>query len=195
MALRPRGLAEPLSSFCRKFGLVDDRGIIRGSEACRLLIFVHLFRRSPDRIRATVEAAVRANKPMMVGAMSKRLTMMFRTAETRRTGGDRRTNEEKGVVRVVLDDWLYQTLQGYEVQYRNESGMVDDMRLIADLMRSALTDRDLASITTLYTRRVDPLRRAIQQVETYAAGVLRKAIGQEQTSGGWLGARLAPMAG
>lgn len=179
MALRPRGLAEPLSTFCRRYGLVDDKGLIRGSEACRLLIFVYLFRRSADRVRQTVDAAVRANKPMMVGAMSKRLTMLFRTAESHRAGGDRRTNEEKGVVRVVLDDWLYQTLQGYEVQYRNAEGLVDDLKLVSDIMRASLVDRDLGTITQAYTRRVEPLRRGIQQIEAYAAGVLRRVIGEE----------------
>jgi len=30
-----------------------------------------------------------------------------------------------------------------------------------------------------YMRRVEPLRRGVQQIEAYAAGILRKVIGEE----------------
>lgn len=179
MHLRSRGIGDAFASFCRRYGMVDEKGTIRGAESVRLLMFTVLFRRNPNPVATAVDAAVRANKPMMLGAMFKRLQVMFRTAEHR---GKRavRSDEDRGYVRVVLDDWLYQSLQGFEVHYRQENGVVDDIGMIADILRDGLSDRNLSAIAEAYVRRVEPMRRAVREIEAYTTPILQRVVGQER---------------
>lgn len=181
MNLRPRGLSEPFSQFCRAYGFVDRaKGTIRGSEAGRFLLFVYLFKTASNRVQATVDAAVRANKLMIVGSTFKRLEMEFRTADNGiKSKGPKRSNEERGIVRVVLDDWLYGTLQGYERQYRNATGLVDDTRLITDILRASMQDPAVPEIASYYRQRVEPLRETMRQIEEFARPLLRRGMGQE----------------
>jgi hypothetical protein len=185
MPLRPRGLADPFSRFCRTYGFVDRaNGKIRGSEAGRFLLFVYLFKTSSNRVAATVDAAVRANKLMIVGSTFRRLEMEFKTADRGvQFKGPKRSNEDRGVLRIVLDDWLYGTLQGYERQYRNATGIVDDMRLITDILRASLGDPEIPTIVAYYRQRVEPLRETMRQIEEYARPLLRRGIGQEADIG------------
>jgi hypothetical protein len=185
MTLRPRGLSEPFSRFCRTYGFVDRAtGTIRGSEAGRFLLFTYLFKTASNRVAATVDAAVRANKLMIVGSTFRRLEMEFKTADTgAKFKCEKRSNEERGILRIVLDDWLYATLQGYERQYRNATGLVDDTRLITDILRASMQDPEIPTIAAYYRQRVEPLRETMRQIEEFARPLLRRGIGQEASIG------------
>lgn len=178
-SLRSRGLSGPLHGFCQRVRLVDEAGVPRRAEAMRLLMFSVLFRGAQDRVRATVEAAVRANKPMVVGAMCRRLTRMFTTtsAPVQQARGAVR---EPATVKVKLGDWLGNALQAFERSYRRPDGIVDDIRMVSDLVVSGLSDPAIEAIGLGYSARMEPIRATIAEIERVAAVRLYHGVGQER---------------
>lgn len=164
--------------FCRQHNIVDENNLCRQSEAARLLLFIAILKQAPNRIQSTVESAIRSAKPMLVAQMAKRLTLIFRTTNVKntvKTGA----HESTGKLKLVLGDWLYKSLQGYERQYRRPDGIVDDLSLVADVLSAGLQDPDRDRIASLYSRRVESMRRSIQSIEAGTRARLLRHIGEE----------------
>lgn len=175
-----RGLEEPLVDLCRRYGILDDdTGGPRRAEATRLLLYVAFMRNQPHRVQATVESAVRSNKPMLIGGMMKRLQSLFATASSLRPS-NQPTGNGTSKVHLVLDDWIYQAMQACEASYRAVDGVVDDIRMTTDAIRAALSDPALPQIAQLYAARMAPLRDAIRKMEAYNRTMLIHALGQER---------------
>lgn len=171
---RTHGIDVAISSFCHRFGIFDRQTRqAQKPEACRLLMYAHFMQGNPQR---TVEAAVRSNKPMLLGQMMKRLQRMFATAEQREQV---RVNARPHF-HVTMDDALYRAASSLEQHYREYDGMVDDSKLVADVIRSGLRVQHLDSIAVAYQRRMDPIRDAVAKVESIARTMLVHAVGQER---------------
>ena len=178
LSLRSRGLDGPVLAFCQRYGFVDDDGTPRQAEALRVLMYVALLRGSRNRVAVTVEAAVRSAKPMIVAQMAKRLTRTFATADEIKQE-KKHDRDWGGTAKVTFDDWLYRALTGNEMRYRGPTGIVDDMRMVADATRAGLADPDLGQIARLYGARLVPMRRALAAIEDYTRKLLVQAIGKE----------------
>jgi hypothetical protein len=79
-----------------------------------------------------------------------------------------------------MDDALYRAASSLEQHYREYDGMVDDSKLVADVIRSGLRVQHLESIAVAYQRRMDPIRDAVAKVESIARTMLVHAVGQER---------------
>lgn len=178
LSLRSRGIESPVLALCERYGFRDEDGTPRKAEAIRLLMYVALLRGSKNRVAVTVEAAVRSSKPMIVGQMCKRLTRTFATADEIRH--ERTTDKDSsGCAKVTFDDWLHRALLGNEMRYRGPTGVVDDMRMVADAVRAGLGDPELDTIARLYRARLIPMRRQLVAIEDYTRKLLLQAIGKE----------------
>lgn len=173
--LRPRGLDVPMNSFCRKHGLVDPgTGFNRLAESTRLLLYVAMMQNRPAM---AAEGAVRANKVMLVGAMAKRLQLLFATSDHQPAGVRRGMPIQ---VHLILDDWLHQAMNQLARRYVDPSGVVNDMQMICDLMRQALMDPNVDRVAQEYQRRMEPIRASIAQIENQARALLTHSVGHER---------------
>lgn len=169
-------LDDQLRALCGQSGMVDEDGKPRLTEACRLAILTHLTRTYPDRVNVAVEYAVRAQKLILISAMGRRIARIFSTHN--RTAGQT-GRFTKTSVHITTDDWTAEALQRLEMPYRRPDGIVDDVRLYADVMRSGLQDQSIWAIAAAYQRRVVRIRRSLEQLEKYVGAVLIETVGKE----------------
>lgn len=179
--LERRGLEQPMVNFCRRYGILDrETGQLRRAEAARLVMYVAFMSKTPNRVQATVEAAVRSCKPMLVGSMMVRLQTMFATADHQPKGTGINTTSR---VHLSLDDWLYRAMQSLERDYRAVDGVVDDIRMATDALRAGFNDPALDQIASLYMRRMEPVRENMRWIEEQNKRMLVHALGQERPIG------------
>jgi hypothetical protein len=172
-------LQDQLRALCGQAGIVDENGRPRYPEACRLAMLTHLTRAYPNPVNVAVEYAVRAQKLILVASMGRRIARIFSTH-------DRAVSSSKGgvfgnpsVVHVTLDDWTAEAMQQMEMPYRKSDGMVEDVRLYADVIRAGLNNSTIWTVAAGYQRRMARIRSSVEHLEKYVGSVLVETVGKE----------------
>ncbi len=174
------GLRETISRIARHYGLVDERGTPHDAEIVRLLLVTSLTQKADQRVRTAVDIAVAVQKPMLASALGRRIATEYATGRSKYVAGRRGSSERKNQARVVLDDWLHESLTALAPYYQDDMGRIRDGKLIADLCMNATRDPALHAIIVGYTARTAPLRERLTQAEGWIRQVVAGAMSEDQ---------------
>ncbi|MDD5265340.1 MAG: hypothetical protein PHU43_10975 [Candidatus Bipolaricaulis sp.] len=178
------GLREAISRIARHYGLVDERGTPNDSEIVRLLLVTALTQNAPNRVQAAVDIAVAVQKPMMASALGRRIATEYATGQGHVVAGRRGANERRNTARVVLDDWLHESLTALSPYYQDDLGRIHDGKLMADMAMAGARDASLHAIVVGYLARTSVLRERLAEAEMWIRQVVAGAMNEEQRRAG-----------
>lgn len=174
------GLRDAISRIARHYGLVDEHGTPRDSEIVRILLVTALTQNAESRVATAINIAVAVEKPMMASALGRRIATEYATGRSKLQVGRRGAAERKNQARVVLDDWLYESLTALAPYYQDDMGRVRDGKLMADMCLAGARDLHLHPIIVGYVERTSGLRERLAQAEVWIRQVVAGAMSEER---------------
>lgn len=176
-----------IEACARRAGAIDRDGRVLDNEAARIVAVIGVTPgETPD---ARAFRAARVNTEMLLAALGPRMSRLWaygrqsgttyeNTAATSPdeydpdevacpTGGcaEKQTN-------LRLGSWVRKRLEGLVGKYRDEDGVVQDAKMVADLMNAGLRDPALPDVLDRYRRLMAPLKSEMLKFERSIVGAL-----------------------